>query len=142
MGKDGPELERSCARAVETGWHLRVRASCEKAAGQERASMGQAVFRSPRVERGAAEIFEHIRCLDVGNTVTATAAQFVFVRYLQEPPVSKDSDPLLFWKVYSNRTLADLAIRYLTIIATSVPSERLFSTAGLILSQNRNRLTP
>ncbi|OXU31460.1 hypothetical protein TSAR_000798 [Trichomalopsis sarcophagae] len=51
--------------------------------------------------------------------------------YLHEPPISRNQDPLEFWKFHSSSRLADLAIRYLTIIATS----------GLITSRNRSRLT-
>lgn len=61
-------------------------------------------------------------------------------------PVEDDSsaDPLLFWKVNANAypTLAMLAKQYLAIPATSVPVERLFSTAGELISKKRNSLTP
>lgn len=36
--------------------------------------------------------------------------------------------------------LSKLAFKYLSIVATSVPSERLFSKAGDILTEKRNRL--
>lgn len=38
--------------------------------------------------------------------------------------------------------LSNIAIKYLSTVATSVSSERLFSKAGLTLSNQRNRLTP
>lgn len=49
--------------------------------------------------------------------------------------------PLKYWQNYSQSPLSKLAKRYLTIIATSVPSERLFSRAGNIITDLRNRLT-
>jgi len=39
-------------------------------------------------------------------------------------------------------TLAGLAEKYLAITATSTPAERIFSVAGLIVSQLRASLTP
>jgi len=35
-----------------------------------------------------------------------------------------------------------LAKKYLSVVATSVPCERLFSEAGQVISQKRNRLSP
>ena len=56
-----------------------------------------------------------------------------------------DQDPLNWWKEnestkYSAVSL--LAKKYLSIVATSVPCERLFSEAGTIISKKRNRLSP
>jgi len=38
--------------------------------------------------------------------------------------------------------LSTLAKRFLCVTATNVPSERLFSSAGNLLSERRSRLTP
>ena len=65
-------------------------------------------------------------------------------RYLHLPTVNPDTDPLLWWKDESKHLpfLATLARKYLCLCGTSVPSERLFSKAGLIVSGLRNCLSP
>lgn len=61
--------------------------------------------------------------------------------YLAERSV--DADPLEWWKKNEYRfpRVAYLAKCILAVPATSVPSERIFSSAGLVLSKLRNRLT-
>ena len=60
--------------------------------------------------------------------------------------VVQDYMPLKWWKTYSSKypRLSVLARRYLAVPGTSVPSasERIFSTAGLILTKLGNRLSP
>ena len=64
--------------------------------------------------------------------------------YLAEPRITNEHDPLAWWRLNKHRfpLLWRLARRYLSAPATSVPSERLFSTAGGVVSDSRNRLTP
>jgi len=63
--------------------------------------------------------------------------------YLKSNLANLSEKPLEVWHnmstVYPN--LSKLAIKYLSIVATSVPSERLFSKAGSTLSTKRNRIT-
>lgn len=64
--------------------------------------------------------------------------------FLKDPPALLDSDPTEWWKVNEGRfpRLASLARQYLCIPGTSVPSERVFSVAGLTVNRLRTRLTP
>ena len=64
-------------------------------------------------------------------------------RYLNSP-VDNTVDPLIWWQTHEKNypVLSQMAKDYLTIQATSVPSERTFSISGLTISKTRNRLDP
>jgi len=55
-----------------------------------------------------------------------------------------ETDPLLWWQrnAATFPLLATFALKYLCIAATSVPSERVCSMSGGIVSAWQNRLTP
>jgi hypothetical protein len=65
-------------------------------------------------------------------------------QYLEMPYLERKEDPLAFWdeRKHLMPGLAKMANKYLCIPATSVPSERLFSKAGLVTNDRRNRLNP
>ena len=58
--------------------------------------------------------------------------------YLQEHPIKCKEDPLCWWKMNGSRFshLEPLARRYLAIPATSTPSERVFSVAGIVVDND------
>ncbi|XP_036319709.1 zinc finger BED domain-containing protein 4-like [Rhagoletis pomonella] len=65
-------------------------------------------------------------------------------KYLQLPLISRQEDPLTWWK-YSRKeypNLFTLAMKYLCAPPSSVNSERVFSASGNIYVENRNRLLP
>lgn len=62
--------------------------------------------------------------------------------YTEDPILPRKENPLIWWQ---NRALlyprlSVLARKYLCMIATSVPSERIFSKAGQVINERRNRL--
>lgn len=63
--------------------------------------------------------------------------------YQHDRTISRAEDPLAWWKANETKypRLAILTRRYLSITATSVPSERVFSVAGLILNKRRSALS-
>lgn len=72
------------------------------------------------------------------------STQSVVDAYLKEPNQPRKSDPLLYWKRNQSNLphLTNLAKQYLCAPPASVASERLFSTAGNICTELRNRLSP
>ena len=65
-------------------------------------------------------------------------------RYLQSPQTETDSSPLEWWKIHSEHypNLEIVARKYLCVCATSVMSERVFSTSGYVVSDRRSCLKP
>ena len=64
--------------------------------------------------------------------------------FLKDPPQLLDSSSAAWWKVSEGRfpRLANLAQKYLAIPGTSVPSEHVFSAAGLTVNRLRTQITP
>lgn len=65
-------------------------------------------------------------------------------KYLSLPSVGLNCNPLQWWKIFHSEfpTLAKLAMKYLCVQGTSVPSERIFSCAGNVITDHRSSLSP
>ena len=65
-------------------------------------------------------------------------------RYKSEESIDIDEKPLMWWKMRKCQytLMSNLAKRYFCIPATSVRSEEIFSVAGNVLNEKRNRLLP
>ncbi|XP_056603707.1 E3 SUMO-protein ligase ZBED1-like [Triplophysa dalaica] len=88
---------------------------------------------------------ERVASLRPSATTSKTSDAMMEMRaYLAEPLLSRTSDPLAWWRsclpVY--KTLSEVMKARLCIVATSVPSEIIFSKTGQIISERRNRLSP
>ena len=70
--------------------------------------------------------------------------QLHLLNWRKPPLISRMENPLPWWNEnkYIYPTIANVACKYLCTLATSVPSERLFSEAGEVISQKRNRIKP
>jgi len=66
------------------------------------------------------------------------------VIYESYPQVGIDTNVLSWWKMQKDTLpiLSKMARKYLSVPATSVPSESLFSKAGIISSGNRSSISP
>ncbi|XP_066944608.1 E3 SUMO-protein ligase ZBED1-like [Macrobrachium rosenbergii] len=64
--------------------------------------------------------------------------------YSEEQLLNRETDPLAWWKSREEclKVSSRLAKKYLGIVATSVPSERLFSQAGQLILDRRARIKP
>ena len=64
--------------------------------------------------------------------------------YLKLPMLDAEMDPLQWWKVHMVvlPTMAKLAQKYLSVCASSSPSERIFNCSGNIVSKKRTLLKP
>ncbi|CAG9819749.1 unnamed protein product [Phaedon cochleariae] len=64
-------------------------------------------------------------------------------RYLEDGLLERDKDPLTWWRqhAYNYPFLSKIVIEKMGSVATSVPSERIFSKMGQILTERRSRLT-
>ncbi|CAH1100846.1 unnamed protein product [Psylliodes chrysocephalus] len=64
-------------------------------------------------------------------------------RFLEEPLLNRECDPLNWWKInkYNFPNLSKIVRQKFGTVSTSVPCERLFSKTGQILSERRNRLS-
>ena len=69
--------------------------------------------------------------------------EYKIVNYKCESSMPLDSNPLLWWKVHQKTypLLGNLAQKYLSIPATSVASERVFTTAGDLVTAQRSCLS-
>lgn len=78
-------------------------------------------------------------------TLTADQkAEAEITAYLQEEAIDGENDPLTWWKANESLVplMARIARKYLCICATSCPSERVFSTAGSVMTPLHSLLKP
>ncbi|XP_039516037.1 zinc finger BED domain-containing protein 4-like [Pimephales promelas] len=105
---------------------------------------GHSEASSPPVKKSAmAELFGELFKTQVGNKPTLQLVKEEVTLYKSVDCISLDSNPLEWWRTNEPTYphIAKLAKHYLAVPATSVPSERVFSTAGDIVTASRSSLS-
>lgn len=90
------------------------------------------------------DVFAEI-ILDSSDQDAGSSSTSELDKYLNDPLIDyKSGDPYNWWGQHYKEypTISILARRYLSAPATSVPSEQLFSTAGDLYDEKRNRILP
>ncbi len=98
----------------------------------------------PQKKSAIAELFgETFASKDMDSKTPADIKEEV-ASYLAASGITVDGDPLTWWK--SNECkyphIAKMARCYLAVPGSSVPSERVFSTTGDIVTAKRSTLSP
>jgi hypothetical protein len=81
---------------------------------------------------------------DIFNHPSPANNQNELDEYLAIPQIPFNSDPFSWWKINKEKfpILSELARAYLSVSATSTPSERLFSDCGNLMGPKRTRMSP
>lgn len=88
----------------------------------------------------------HDEVLVVNSGRGSTAAESIMALQLfnRESVVPRKTDPLKWWNsrnMGSQKYLYEVAMKFMSVPATSVPSERVFSKAGQLITERQNRLS-
>ena len=88
------------------------------------------------------EMFDQQVAESTSNRSTSISSFTELDQYFKTPVIPRKVDPLQWWKRNSVifPMISKVAMVYLSTVATSVPSERLFSKAGELVSTKRNRI--
>lgn len=121
----------------------RVTLPNQQAEGEE-AAQGAAAGESSTQESAIWKDFDQQVSGLVTSNRNPTADSVLEVRaFVEEPLVKRSSNPLTWWQsrgvVYPR--LYEVMMKRLCIVATSVPSERVFSKMGQIISERRHRFS-
>ncbi|XP_077270860.1 zinc finger BED domain-containing protein 4-like [Temnothorax americanus] len=88
-------------------------------------------------------VYDELRASQSTNCDEPGGVPVELRQFLNANVVDRSEDPLKVWyklkDVYPN--VYEVAMKYFVIVGTSVPSERLFSAAGDIISAKRSRIT-
>jgi len=108
-------------------------------------SVGSAVTAVPIKKQKIATLdffnFQNKPCFASGTQIESLTWQTLLNQYLLSA-VDDSVNPLAYWSLHPDRTAENIALKVLSIPATSAAVERLFSRAGRLIQPLRSRLLP
>ncbi|XP_073412762.1 zinc finger BED domain-containing protein 4-like [Dendrobates tinctorius] len=105
---------------------------------------GEAEATSLEMDRQTSSVWRLFDERATGETAGNSADAITEVRgYGEEPIIQRSADPLTWWEAKTSiyPRLVKVMEERLCIVATSVPSERVFSKTGQIITERRNRIS-
>ncbi|KAL2082256.1 hypothetical protein ACEWY4_022074 [Coilia grayii] len=146
------------AEATRTKWALQVTLTAIHKSGLEAESMEDGSQDPDQEDMSATSVSKSSKLCSLadllGQTYAAGAAKKLktaedqvmeeITKYKEEAPLALGVNPLEWWKEHEGRYpfLSKVAKKHLCIPGTSVPSERVFSTAGDIITAKRSAIAP
>jgi hypothetical protein len=90
------------------------------------------------------DFFQVLENKELSGNFSIVEEENEVLRYIKIQQIDINQDPLKWWNINKSGfpVLSQLAQKYLSIPATSVPSERLFLDAGNYISAKRTQLSP
>jgi len=138
---------RDAAAADEAAKSITAAAARVWSSEEEQTQAERTTLPAPPSSEQPSSVWEDFdeRVADAVSISNPTSTAMAAMRgYLAETLIPRQENPLAWWKarqgVYEGLTA--VMKRRLCIVATSVPSERVFSKTGQIISESRNRLSP
>ncbi|XP_059210868.1 E3 SUMO-protein ligase ZBED1-like [Centropristis striata] len=134
----------SNAKLVELGEGIDAGQAANPRAGGNEAALSDPCQKSAVAATTHASAMALLLGEQYTSTQCDTGIETEVQNFLRETPPPLHCSPIEWWKINDGKfpRLARLARQYLCIPATSVPSERVFSAAGLTVTRLRSRLTP
>lgn len=88
--------------------------------------------------------FDSLATSESAANSTVSSSIIIMRQYLEERIIPRNECPLKWWQARAilYPELSNLAEKYLSVMATSVPSERTFSKSGQILNERRSSILP
>lgn len=96
----------------------------------------------PQKKSVMAELFGALFTTEKGTTKSLSQITEEIMSYRLSGCIPADENPLAWWRNNEHKypRIANCARHYLAVPGTSVPNERVFSTAGDIVTASRSRL--